>query len=1047
MGTNERWSSIEAIIRQRLDFNELDRRYCAVCGRQGPPLSRCFGCQMVYYCGEEHQAEDWSKEHAQKCTQLEWVALGEFIQALPAQPPLPNIGDKWQTSLKEINNWKSWFSIRTNIVHLANNTANVLKTLVHLTDKRQPTDQNAVDGLLAAVTDLLTNVLTIGKAIVSFGLQPNIRPLVIHILSGFNKIDLVGYNQSSSNLPVRFHELLNMFPDNKQQQQQKYEQPQQLNPGLKQVNGKIHIESLSSSSSSVSHNTQANNNGTLLDTNVHIGSTANTATTNTVQPMVRSSNNNNNIRQPTVVQRRHHSPPSSTSPAINSTTPYRTNNTTATEMMTTTEITRNDLRPQPKPRLSLVKPSDNNIDITKSEINGSLVQRFKPVFEQPSQESNVIKQHRQSITIPYTYKKGSSTKATCLDDIISSKNVYHTPIPPPVEIPTNGRTVTNNPIISSLSTVETTHVERIPIANATNTSTISKPTIEQRTDERTIKITTNSVSSSLTMPIEIHRDQRAVINGISTNASSSSSSSSSSSENHSDERIVKPTTVNTFSIRPQPTVTTNNQLTIKPSTKSISPPHPLRPPLPAQPPLSTQPPLPTQPPLSTTNDEVIYTEVIKNREQTLSTHHNDLVKSPISPSRSFIISSTKSPNEHIYTNENSTGVAGSSNSNSYTSKTSSIYSTSDKQNSIVNPEIHYAISQIPSSQQDQSVEYDSFDDELVIDDIAKIEKSFNLNDNTDDDSFDDDENQIPNPSVPSKNSSKNFFRSTLNRLTRSNKSLDRLNTESITNDAIQELNPSNMIDTKSKKTLRSIKARHEAKKTGNLLTTYIAGDDDTTSIDSNCSTQTATSLSKSSNKMSHHRFRLFRRKVEKEFASDTEAEKHQTEQRRKKWNKKMINTAASELKAKRLLMMSDEEDDDDHHHHHHQNNHSLSNKQIKENVIQDEPHIYDHIIHDDNNNHSLSRMGKLSHETHFKSPTITLDEIRSEIQAEIAARQDIQINNQSVITSNLNLQKKRSKSVTFLDELLGDDPKQQKVNVITKNDLQMKTSTTAKRIE
>ncbi|CAF4290646.1 unnamed protein product, partial [Rotaria magnacalcarata] len=62
------------------------------------------------------------------------------------------------------------------------------------------------------------------------------------------------------------------------------------------------------------------------------------------------------------------------------------------------------------------------------------------------------------------------------------------------------------------------------------------------------------------MPIEIHRDQRAVINGISTNASSSSSSSSSSSENHSDERIVKPTTVNTFSIRPQPTVTTNNQL-------------------------------------------------------------------------------------------------------------------------------------------------------------------------------------------------------------------------------------------------------------------------------------------------------------------------------------------------------------------------------------------------------------------------------------------------------------------------------------------------------
>ena len=51
------------------------------------------------------------------------------------------------------------------------------------------------------------------------------------------------------------------------------QQQQQFNPGLKQVNGKMHTESLSSSSSSSSHNTQANNNGTLLDTNVHIGIT------------------------------------------------------------------------------------------------------------------------------------------------------------------------------------------------------------------------------------------------------------------------------------------------------------------------------------------------------------------------------------------------------------------------------------------------------------------------------------------------------------------------------------------------------------------------------------------------------------------------------------------------------------------------------------------------------------------------------------------------------------------------------------------------------
>lgn len=392
--------------------------------------------------------------------------------------------------------------------------------------------------------------------------------------------------------------------------------------------------------------------------------------------------------------------------------------------------------------------------------------------------------------------------------------------------------------------------------------------------------------------------------------------------------------------------------------------------------------------------------------------------------------------EHIYTNENGFNLPGSSNSNSYTSKTSSIYSSSDKQNLSTQPEIVYAVSNIPSSSQpDQSVDYDSFDDELVVNDAAKIEKPFYSNDNTDDDSFDDDEHQAPTASsTPSKNSSKNFLRSTLNRLTRSNKSLERLNTDSTTNDITPESNPSNMIDTKTKKTLRSIKARHEAKKTGNTFLSY-TNDDDTTSIDSNCSTQTATSLSKGS-KSSHNRFRLFRRKIEKEFASDTEAEKHQTEQRRKKFNKKMLNQTANELKNKRLLMMSDDDDDE---------------TNLQSNFLADEPHIYDRIIHDENEqmtNANASRMGKLSNETHFKSPTITLDEIRSEIQAEIAARhENLPTNNQSHTSSNLTLQKKRSKSVTFLDELLADDSKQKPTNLTPKNDPPTRPSTTIRRVE
>ena len=412
-----------------------------------------------------------------------------------------------------------------------------------------------------------------------------------------------------------------------------------------------------------------------------------------------------------------------------------------------------------------------------------------------------------------------------------------------------------------------------------------------------------------------------------------------------------------------------------------------------------------------------------------------------SPVITSTISNTSEPNyinlthqnEHIYTNENSSPFIASSNSNSYTSKASSISSASDKQNLKIRPEPLYAVTNVPfSQQQEPSVDYDSFDDELVADDLAKIEKPLHSNDNTDEDSFDDDENQLPLQSIPSKNPPANFFRSTLNRLTRSNKSLDRLNNESTTNDFIQESNPSNIIDTKTKKTLRSIKARHEAKKTGNLSLTYTI-DDDTTSIDSNCSTQTATSLNKTT-KLSHHRFRLFRRKVEKDFASDTEAEKHQTEQRRKKWSKKIVNETANELKTKRLLMMSDDDDEV----------HNLNLNQ--QDLINDDTHIYDHIIHDEITNNP-SRMGKLSNETQFKTPTVTLDEIRSEIQAEIAARQDTQMNNQSITSSNLALQKKRSKSVTFLDELLSDDSKQKQSNVLLKKDVQIRPSTTIKRIE
>lgn len=151
-----------------------------------------------------------------------------------------------------------------------------------------------------------------------------------------------------------------------------------------------------------------------------------------------------------------------------------------------------------------------------------------------------------------------------------------------------------------------------------------RPFIERRHDERTIKSPVNSVSSPLTIPIEIHHDQRTVIN----DTRIASSPLSLSVDNRFDERVVPTVAVNisstSSSSSSRPTETHIDQATVTPITISESPPP--RPP----------------PPSSFTNNEVIYTEVIKNHERSFPTHHIDLVKSPISPSRSFVIP-TKSP--------------------------------------------------------------------------------------------------------------------------------------------------------------------------------------------------------------------------------------------------------------------------------------------------------------------------------------------------------------------------------------------------------------------
>lgn len=45
-----------------------DSRKCAWCCRQREKLQRCSGCKVVYYCGKEHQRQDWTEgRHKEEC--------------------------------------------------------------------------------------------------------------------------------------------------------------------------------------------------------------------------------------------------------------------------------------------------------------------------------------------------------------------------------------------------------------------------------------------------------------------------------------------------------------------------------------------------------------------------------------------------------------------------------------------------------------------------------------------------------------------------------------------------------------------------------------------------------------------------------------------------------------------------------------------------------------------------------------------------------------------------------------------------------------------
>jgi hypothetical protein len=134
------------MIKENLNQYDCARKFCAYCGLKENSnsedddnkskfiLGRCYGCQMVYYCNQEHQHLDWLENHMPKCAELEWVALGELIQSIPINLPLTNLSMTWPDGCL-VNTWTDWFDIRPDLVNSIHEIAKTLENKLELVSK------------------------------------------------------------------------------------------------------------------------------------------------------------------------------------------------------------------------------------------------------------------------------------------------------------------------------------------------------------------------------------------------------------------------------------------------------------------------------------------------------------------------------------------------------------------------------------------------------------------------------------------------------------------------------------------------------------------------------------------------------------------------------------------------------------------------------------------------------------------------------------------------------------------------------------------------
>lgn len=253
---SDAWSPFELKIKYNLELNEKSRKFCAYCGqhesngldescgaseKMNVLLGRCYGCQMVFYCSQEHQHLDWIENHMPKCAELEWASLCELIDSMPLDllwfilTDLVSFRSSSSSSNLSFQTWTEWFEMRPSILETITELAQDLyrehfAQFSHnfFLNRREPSLTDLIDGMLARVTDTMTYALTIADTMKRLQINPDSKPICIHLIYPPEELveDLINFyeqaaaspgdsiHQGSSNRLDQLYELVNIFPAN-----------------------------------------------------------------------------------------------------------------------------------------------------------------------------------------------------------------------------------------------------------------------------------------------------------------------------------------------------------------------------------------------------------------------------------------------------------------------------------------------------------------------------------------------------------------------------------------------------------------------------------------------------------------------------------------------------------------------------------------------------------------------------------------------------------------------------------------------------------------